>query len=163
MTRVSIGGTEVRELREPLFNYESTTPDGKHIRVTLLPVMVEGTPVAYLAINYDLTELIVARRAIAQLTRTEPQRSQIQETFLSSTPQIRQLIQSCAHDLTGPLHGLTPKQRMLLVQRLQEKGILRMRGAVREIATQLGVSRAAVYNYLKAARPSERNLAIERN
>lgn len=151
MTRISIGDMEMHDLREPLYNYDSVTPDGRQLRVSLIPVIVEGETVAYFAINFMIGDLVMAQRALAQLTRTEQRPDEIHETFQSSLLPLRFVIERCLKDFPCPPHLLSREERIALVGRLRSDGAFRLRGAVREIAARLGISRAAIYNYVKLA------------
>lgn len=149
MTQISIADTEMHDSREPLFNYESVTPQGTQLRVSTLPVRVDGVTAAYLSINFATSDLIMAQNALAQLTRTEPHAKQIHETFLPSSLQMHEVIERAMQDFARPGHLLTRQERIALMHRLNSQGVLRLRGAVRDIATRLRISRAAVYGYLK--------------
>ncbi|MFG3594684.1 transcriptional regulator [Bradyrhizobium sp. RDI18] len=151
MTRIAVGNAELQDLREPLFNYGSVAPDGRQLRVSVLPVVVNGKTVAYLAINFCTSDLLMAQRAITQLTRTEPHPKEIHETFLPSSLPLRQVIDSSLEECNRPPHLLDREDRIDLMRRLHEQGVFQMRGTVREIAERLGISRAAVYHYLKLA------------
>ncbi|MCV3244141.1 putative transcriptional regulator YheO [Mesorhizobium robiniae] len=151
MTRIAIGEHDLTNLQEPLFNYGSIAPDGRPIRVSLLPIIIDGRTVAYLAINFATGDLLMAQRIIGLLTRIEPHPTQIKETFLPSSLSLEQLIDSYLEDFARPPHLLDRVDRIELVRRLHDQGVFQMRGIVREIAGRLGISRAAVYNYLKVA------------
>jgi predicted transcriptional regulator YheO len=159
MTRIAVGDGELKDLKEPLFNYESVAPDGRPLRVSLLPVVISGKTVAYLAINFSTGDLLMAQSAIAQLTRTEPNTSQITETFLANAVTLEKVFQHEIDKFSRPSHMLGREDRIELVRRLHDQGLFNLRGAVHEIAMRLGISRAAVYNYLKLAvedTPSDR-------
>ncbi|MER8684873.1 helix-turn-helix domain-containing protein [Mesorhizobium sp. M1405] len=151
MTRIAIGKAELQNLQKPLFNYSSVAPDGRQLRVSLLPIIVDGKTVAYLAVNFSTGDLLLAQRAITELTRTEPHPREIQETFLPSSLPLGQIIENFLEDCHRPAHLLDREDRIELVRRLHDLGVFQMRGTVREIAGRLGISRAAVYNYLKLA------------
>ncbi|WIW57063.1 PAS domain-containing protein (plasmid) [Mesorhizobium mediterraneum] len=151
MTRIAIGETEMHDMREPLYNYSSIGPDGRQLRVSLLPIMIGGKTIAYLAINYATGDLLMAQKAIAQLTRTEPHPKEILETFLPSSLPLRHVISRQIEESSRPPHLLDREDRIELVRRLHGQGVFQMRGAVRETAARLGISRTAVYYYLKLA------------
>jgi D-arginine utilization repressor len=72
---------------------------------------------------------------------------------------LRQLIESCLEHCNRPAHLLSREDRIDVVRRLHGEGAFRLRGAAREIAVRLGISRAAVYNYLKLAAQAKTDAA----
>lgn len=70
------------------------------------------------------------------------------ENFVSSLPDA---VQAAITDVTGsalPPDRLTMDEKILIVEDLQQAGIFYMKGAVSEVATQLGSSEATIYRYL---------------
>ena len=76
--------------------------------------------------------------------------TEIQENFDTPvTTMLHNLVEKVIHD-----SGMTPKymqmnDKIRIVQKLQEQGVLNMKGAVSEIASQLLISEPTVYRYLK--------------
>jgi predicted transcriptional regulator YheO len=153
MTRVSIAGVEIRDLSEPLYNYLSAAPDGRQMKVSVLPIVIDGETVAYIAVNIILDELIMAQKMLAQLTSTEPHPSAIEETFLPTSGSLPQIVERCLEEVPRPAHLLSREERIELMRRMHHEGAFQFRGAVPEIARRLRMSRASVYNYLKEAAP----------
>ncbi|WP_156939456.1 helix-turn-helix domain-containing protein [Mesorhizobium sp. LNHC229A00] len=100
----------------------------------MLPIIVDGKTVAYLAVNFSTGDLLMAQRAITELTRTEPYPKEIQETFLRSSLPLGQILENFLEDCHRPAHLLDRKDRIELVRRLHDLGAFQMRGTVREIA-----------------------------
>ena len=70
------------------------------------------------------------------------------ENFVSSLPDA---VQAAITDVTGsalPPDRLTMDEKIRIVEDLQQAGIFYMKGAVSEVATQLGSSEATIYRYL---------------
>ncbi|MET3597573.1 putative transcriptional regulator YheO [Mesorhizobium shonense] len=151
MTRIAIGEHDLTNLHEPLYNYGSVAPGGCPIRVSLIPIIIGGTTVAYLAINFAIGDLLMAQRILGELARIEAYPTRSKEASLPNSLSARQLVESYLEDFARPPHLLDREDRIELVRRLHDQGVFQMRGIVREIATRLGISRAAVYNYLKVA------------
>ena len=71
------------------------------------------------------------------------------ENFVSSLPDA---VQAAITDVTGtaglPPDRLTMDEKIRIVDDLQQAGIFYMKGAVSEVAAQLGSSEATIYRYL---------------
>jgi predicted transcriptional regulator YheO len=148
MTRTVVDGTELRDRTEPLFNYAARSPDNKRVRVSLLPVVHEGSVIAYVAVNFSVEDLELARRAIDLLTATAAD-GRVVEQFQSAGEVVGSLLDEGLRHRGRTTHRLSRAERIELLRWLKERGALHMRGAVEQIATRLGISRAAVYNYLR--------------
>jgi predicted transcriptional regulator YheO len=111
-------------------------------------VLHEGLVIGYIAVNFCIEDLELARQAIAILTKTGPQ-GHVVEHHLAPGEVIGSIIEASLHTWGRPAHRLSRSERIELLRRLRERGALNMRGAVEQIAASLDVSRAAIYNYLR--------------
>jgi predicted transcriptional regulator YheO len=148
MTQILINGEDVRDRSTPLFNYLSKVPDGRQIRVSLIPITHDGRVIAYLAVNFLVQDLAMARQALSVLVQAEPHAEAIEEKFLSPHDVIEKSVDDFLHTSGRPVELLEKRERIELIRRLRDRGVFSMRGAVDEVASSLGVSRTAVYNYL---------------
>ena len=148
MTRVLVNGEDVRDRKTPLFNYLSQMPDGRRIRVSLIPITDEGKVIAYLSVNFLVQDLSMARQALKLLVDAEPHEEAIQEVFLSPPEVIGKMTDDILHTLGRSAASLKKSERMQLIGRLRDRGVFNMRGSVNEVACLLRISRTAVYNYL---------------
>jgi predicted transcriptional regulator YheO len=148
MTRVLVNGEDVRDRKTPLFNYLSQMPDGRRIRVSLIPIIDDGKVIAYLSVNFLVQDLSMARQALKLLVDAEPHDEAIHEVFLSPTEVIGKLADDILHSFGRSAATLKKTQRSQLIRRLRDRGVFNMRGSVNEVAGLLGISRTAVYNYL---------------
>lgn len=151
MSQVFIDGEDVRDLSTSLFNYRAKTPDGRKTRVSLIPIMHNDAVIAYLSVNFLVQDLEIARQALSILVEAEPHAEAIDEAFLSPHDVIKKSVEDFLHTCGRPIAMLEKGERVQLVRRLRDRGVFGMRGAVDEIASMLGVSRTAVYNYLNEA------------
>lgn len=150
MTQIFVDGRDDTNREDALFNYMSTMPDGRQIRVSVIPVRHGKRVIGYIAVNFLVHDLEVALQALLMLSKPEPHDFSITENFTSP----RQVIMQTANDYLRTkgrtLALLSTSERMELVKFLKSRGIFQMRKAVDEVAGLLGISRAAVYNYLSA-------------
>ncbi|WDY58502.1 helix-turn-helix transcriptional regulator [Pseudomonas sp. PSKL.D1] len=138
----------------PLGPYEKLNWNGQKIR-SISSVMVDetGQPEALLCINFNVSVLEQAKHALDlffQASRLLPQpdvlfRDDWQErinTFLHGWLQERGL----------GLGALDREQKRQLVEALHGEGAFRGKSAIDYVANVLGMGRATVYKYVKAAR-----------
>ena len=151
MTQIFVNGENASNRDTPLFNYVSTMPDGRQIRVSLIPVFDEDEVIGYIAVNFLIHDLAVAVQALSVLARAEPHAEAIQETFTSPREVIEKIVDEYLHMSGRPVALLDKRERIELVRLLRDRGVFRMRGAVDEVTQLVGVSRTAVYNYLSEA------------
>ncbi len=152
MTRIFVNGQDVTRREEPLFNYMSTMPDGRQIRVSVIPVRQDRRVIGYLAVNFLVHDLEVAVQALSVLCKPEPHDFAISENFTSPREVIAQTATEYLRAQGRTLALLSTAERIQLVRHFKTKGVFQMRRAAEEVAGLLGVSRAAVYNYLSALR-----------
>lgn len=148
MTRVVVDGKDVTDRTNPLFNYLSKAPDGAQIRVSLIPILDDDKVIAYIAVNFLVQDFATAQQALSVLVRAEHHSEAIEETFLSPRDVVDRTVEEYLHDCGRPAALMDRSSRLQLIRRLSERGAFGMRGAVGQIASKLGVSRTAIYNYL---------------
>jgi D-arginine utilization repressor len=161
MTQVFIDGEDMRDRSTPLFNYRSILPDGRRIRVSLIPIIHDDKVIAYLGINFLTHDLEIAQQALSVLIQTEPHPESIEEKFLWPHDIIQKSIDEYLQISGRPIAMLGKRERVELIRRLRDRGVFGMRGATDEVASILGVSRTAIYNYLNSAK-SEPNPSAAR-
>lgn len=110
--------------------------------------------IGLLCVNRDLSAIQELESAIHHMKNQyniQQPRSEIRETL--GAP-----VDAILHDLISNSieeAGVTPKfmsmeDRIRIVNKLNEQGVLKMKGAVKEIARQLSISEPTVYRYLKS-------------
>jgi len=150
MTQILVDGRDDTKREDALFNYMSTMPDGRQIRVSVIPVRHGKQVIGYIAVNFLVHDLEVAMQALSMLSKPEPHDFAITENFTSPRQVITQTATDYLRTQGRTLALLSTQERRDLVKHLKGRGIFQMRKAVDEVAGLLGISRAAVYNYLSA-------------
>lgn len=148
MTRIDIDGKDVTHGDKPLFNYVSILPDGRKIRVSLIPLTDEGEVIGYIAVNFLIHDLEVAMQALSVLATPEPRHEAIKEKFLSPKQVIVEAAKEYVRMVGRPIALLDKRERIEFLKQLKDRGVFRMRGAIGSVAALLGVSRTAIYDYL---------------
>lgn len=130
-----------------LVNYEAKTEDGRRLKST--NIICKGKNYNYaLCINYDCTNLEIARSIIEDITKTG---SQHEENYYNySWEKVYDEMFEKAVGLVGkPIPLMNKEDRMDVVKYLSENGAFVFQNGVVICAERMNVSRFTIYNYLK--------------
>lgn len=156
--QVGGGGTNaglaiLRGTAKPLdqYCYVNQTNDGRTLRTTSKYILDENGDLAgSLCINLDITNLLAAQSAIANILQsTHSTPIGMPEVFSNSVDDILDTMLASAIETTGrKADELTREDKISIVQQLDAKGAFLIKKAADRIADALGISRFTVYNYL---------------
>lgn len=117
-----------------------------------------GRLIGMLCVNFDPAHCVQAANAVLALcglpgmslqTGEDAGASAGAETFVGSVPDA---VRSAIEEVTGatgvPASRLTMEEKIRIVDALDQGGLFYLKGAVSEVAAQLGSSEATVYRYL---------------
>ena len=117
-----------------------------------------GRLIGMLCVNFDPAHCVQAANAVLALcglpgmslqTGEDAGASAGAETFVGSVPDA---VRSAIEEVTGatgvPASRLTMEEKIRIVDALNQGGLFYLKGAVSEVAAQLGSSEATVYRYL---------------
>jgi predicted transcriptional regulator YheO len=137
-----------------LLNYKTATKNGKTLKSTTVLIRnKKDVPVAALCINLDVTQIQTAFSVINELCQTTEKETQVTETFekdINNT--ISTIIDEVVSTSGIPLPVMRKKDRLKIVAGLDEQGVFLVKGAIKAVASKLGVSKFAVYSYLDEIR-----------
>lgn len=141
---------------DSVLNYEGSAK-GKPFLSSTYFIKNNNRLIGLLCINKDLNAANTALNAISNLLSTfnlaMPENSEYTETLESPVSDLLPAIVADAIAQTNVLpERMTRTEKIDLVQKLNEQGILSMKGAVKEIAAQLNISEPTVYRYLNKAK-----------
>lgn len=138
---------------EVVQNYPATFPDGRPAKSTSIGLKnSQGAYVAAICLNLDISLFSSMRQVLEQLTTSTPPSTPVRESFRArSLDEVRTTIENFAARFNQQPRTLSPVQRREVVAQLASTGLLRLRGAASMTAKILGISRASVYNALRAA------------
>ncbi|MFF8954424.1 transcriptional regulator [Streptomyces sp. NPDC014894] len=133
-------------------NYPGRFPDGRPAKSTSIGLKNgDGVYVAALCLNLDLSVLTAAAAGLDRLMRTDEQERPLAETLRARTADgLRGAVDDFASARGRTARELGTADRKELVRALETQGWLQVKHAVRTLAQILGVSRATVYNHLRA-------------
>jgi predicted transcriptional regulator YheO len=146
----------VDRFRDDLLLYSTFTPGGRELLSSTVWIRDEtGHIVGALCINMDFANLRLARdlldRAIADAPA--PRASGSVTTFATSPEEFVAIaLKELVSEIGRPLHQLDRDDKIRVIGELDKAGVFSLRRAADIVATELGVSRASVYTYLKDAR-----------
>jgi predicted transcriptional regulator YheO len=132
-----------------LANYANRFPDGRQAKSTSIGIKdSKGIYVAALCMNLDLSLFQSLQSAVGQFTAIA--REGVTESLDTSNADIiRQRIDEFAARQASTPRALKAEDRRALLRELKDSGHLEVRKSMEVIAQHLGVSRAAVYSYVK--------------
>lgn len=133
-------------------SYTSTTKDGRSLRSsTTLVRDSQGDAVAAFCINFDTTEFYNAHQALLPFLGIQAAETGAGgEVFATSMEEtIEAMFTQAVAEIGRHPATMTVSERRRLIRILQDQGTFKLKGAVEEVATHLGVSKFTVYNYLK--------------
>lgn len=138
-------------------NYMKKTSDGRELRSTSMYIKDEnGVLLGYLCINYDISELKVARNILNDLTSTnlEDQESHTGTDSYGDTINevLAGIVAKILESMGKPVAFLSKEEKVHMVQLLEAKGVFLVKGAIDYVAKVLCVSRYTIYNYLDEVR-----------
>lgn len=127
-------------------NYANTFADGRQAKSTSIGIKdANGTYVAALCLNVDLTLFQSLQTAIRQFTRIEDPNGAGETLNPTGADAIRALIDQFAARLATTPRALKTDERRALLRELMDAGCMQVRRSSEVIAAHLGVSRATVY------------------
>ena len=137
----------------PLSNmagYQGASQAKGRLRSSTMFIKDGSELIGMLCINFDAAKYSRMAQELLSLcgAHQEPGPSVGVENFVSSLPDA---VQAAITDVTGsalPPDRLTIDEKIRIVEDLQQAGIFYMKGAVSEVAAQLGSSEATIYRYL---------------
>ncbi len=137
---------------DSVLNYEGSSK-GKPFLSSTYFIKNENRLIGLLCVNKNMstanTALSAIQHMLSSFNLTTPENSEYTETLDSPVSDILPHLVADAIAQTNVLpERMTLKERVALVQRLNDQSILSMKGAVKEIAFQLGISEPTVYRYL---------------
>jgi predicted transcriptional regulator YheO len=150
-----------------LYNYQVATEDGRILRASTMFIKDEdGSPIGLLGINFDDSRYKDFCKTL--LSAIHP------DTFLKGNPSLKlsqeevpsqpdslaedfsmdistlmeKSFDSVTASLGSPTERLTQQEKKEIVQKLQERGVFKLKGGISFVAKRLSCSPATVYRYL---------------
>lgn len=132
-------------------NYPNRFPDGRTAKSTSIGLKnSDGTYVAAICLNLDVSLLDGLLTGISRLTATDERAQPLTETLRARTiDELRSVAEDFAAVRGRSPATLTTQEKRELAQSLEAQGFLQVKHSVGTLAGILGVSRATIYNHLR--------------
>ncbi len=143
-----------RQGEHDAFGYSATASDGRPLRCSSMYFRdATGTIIASLCVNVDLSPLQNAQLALQALMPEAPTGSAPREHFGTDLVTVMDaMITDAITEIGVPVTHMTRDDKILVLQRLDQRGATQMRKSVEAIAKRLGISRVTAYTYLEQAK-----------
>lgn len=159
------------QTRDYITNYKGVTENGHILRSSTMFIKDEsGNPIGLLCINFDDSRFIdlhkkllstvhpkefwetssmIYKPSSASAEHTFPEPDEITENFSMDIPSLMQKIfEDATAALTTPVDHLNQAEKKEIIQKLQERGMFQLKGAINYVAKRFCCSSATVYRYL---------------
>ncbi|MEA4846428.1 MAG: PAS domain-containing protein [Clostridiaceae bacterium] len=160
MTEYGLATLRKGEFDKPIINYCKKTKEGKLLKSSSLFIKDEkGKLIGFLCINYDISELTIARNIINDMINTLDDTDFAEdngEVYGSTVNEILgSIVNKTLESVGKPVAFISKDEKVNIVQLLDEKGVFLIKGAIDYVAKVLCVSRYTVYNYLDETRVND--------
>jgi predicted transcriptional regulator YheO len=129
--------------------YLTSTQDGKMLKSSTINVHgSDGTVLAIICINYDISDFTLSQRTLNEFLKTEDSSGK-QETIPSNVSDLlEQLIEESREVIGKPVSAMTKEDKAQAIRYLDERGALLIKKSSERISAYYGISRYTLYNYL---------------
>lgn len=160
MTEYGLADLRRGQFDKPRVNYSKKTKDGKLLKATSLFIKDEkGKVIGFLCINYDISELTIAKNIINDLTNISDDGGSEEESDEVYGSTVNEMLSSIVNktleSVGKPVAFISKEEKVNIVQLLDDKGVFLIKGAIDYVAKVLCVSRYTVYNYLDEIRVND--------
>ncbi|MGI6585997.1 MAG: hypothetical protein GX301_07580 [Gracilibacteraceae bacterium] len=157
MTEYGLATLRKGQFDKPIVNYRKKTKDGKFLKSSSLFIKDEkGKLIGFLCINYDISELTIARNIINDFTNIIEDTDFDEDSGESFGSTVNEMLSSIVNktleSVGKPVAFISKEEKVNIVQTLDQKGVFLIKGAIDYVAKVLCVSRYTVYNYLDEIR-----------
>jgi predicted transcriptional regulator YheO len=132
--------------------YEKVHWDGTILRsISIVQRTPQGRAAFMICVNYDQSDLQAVQRAVEALLPTKPTGQQPDDLFRNDWHErLNIFVSDWCQSRGARVDGLSRSDRRALLAELDSSGALAERNAAAYVGRLLGVSRATIYNDLKA-------------
>lgn len=155
MTEVGLKAVRKGNIKDNIINYTGKSLEGRVLKSSTMFIKDENDEVlGCLCINFDLSELVVAKKVIDNITKTE-----VSETEKSSDESgnrvndvLIDIVKNTLEEMGKPVAYMGKEEKVNIVKKLDNQGAFLIKGAIDYVAKVLCVSRYTIYNYLDEIR-----------
>ncbi|SCY84144.1 helix-turn-helix transcriptional regulator [Alkaliphilus peptidifermentans] len=138
-----------------ILNYSNKSSDGKILKSSTMFVRDDKNEIiGCLCINIDISEFVVAQKALEELIKTDIKGEINLGDFASNN--VNDVLMNIVTDTLEangkPVAYMNKDEKVTIVKKLDEQGAFLIKGAIDYVAKILCVSRYTIYNYLDEIR-----------
>lgn len=142
-------------IKDDKINYTGKSAEGRILKSSTMFIKDENEEIiGCICINFDLSELVVSKRVIEELLKTESTKEE--ETQDESTNRVNHvltdIIKKTLEKSGKPVAYMGKEEKVNIVKDLDCQGAFLIKGAIDYVAKVLCVSRYTIYNYLDEIR-----------
>lgn len=159
MTESSLKLVQNEKVDEDIINYTGKSADGRVLKSTTVFIKDEHQKViGCFCINFDITELVGARSVlndIMKISEDFQERPNDAKNLNVVSVVLTDLVKETLDEVGKPIIYLSKDDKVMMVDRLDQKGAFLIKGAIDYVANVLCVSRYTIYNYLDEIRETK--------
>jgi predicted transcriptional regulator YheO len=141
------------------FGYRGLTSDGRQLRCSSVYFRNSaGRIIAALCINFDISTIQRVQGLLdGLLGQTSAETAERPNEFFGRdlVSVMDAMVTEAIREIGKPVEQMSRDDRIAVLTRLDQQGVLQMRKGVESIAARLGISRVTAYSYLDEARNQE--------
>ena len=151
---------------DAIVNYRTKTRDRKILKSSTLFIRDDQKRIiGSLCINYDLTEYLMFNKIMEEFCTTidlDKERSNKEiESFTSSVDAaLDGIIRRAISKVGKPVSMMQKSDKLMVVETVDKEGGFLIKGALNQLATEIGVSRYTIYNYLDEVKAKKKREII---
>ncbi len=134
-------------------NYLARTKEGRIVKSSSIFLRdKKGKPTCLFGINYDITDLIMARKSLEAVTNaSEPKEKDGPGAITSNVTDLLEQLVAEADEFVGkPVAVMTKEDKTRAIQFLNDKGAFLIKKAGDKISRHYDISKYTLYNYMGA-------------
>lgn len=138
-----------------LINYHTSTKDGKTLKSSTIFIRDDyDAIIGCMCINFDMSNFLTCQQILENFTNFNKENEHMngEKLFYDVNEAMDEIINSTIKDCSTPKQLMQKEDKLVIVKKLDEKGVFLVKGSVDQVAKILGVSRYTIYNYLEQTR-----------
>lgn len=139
----------VSDSLEDELNYITKTHDGKILKSSTIYIRDnENVPIGIFSINYDITELTIAKNSIDALITHKEDIESANKIPQNVNQLLDDLLEESIQKIGKPVALMSKEEKIQAIQFLNEAGAFLITKAGDKIANFFGISKYSIYNYI---------------
>lgn len=143
------------------YNYLTQTKSGRLLRSTTMYIRnAAEIPIGCICINTDITDIIMAEKALKDLTLSDKLNNDVREIFVNDVNELLNiLIQESLRYIGKPVAMMDKTDKLKAIQYLDQKGTFLIKKSSEKICSFFGISKYSLYSYLEETRTAQSDKA----